>query len=165
MRYDLVVNTFFKDALVNGEITVHNGGEMWRPLVDVRDTALAHIACIEAPLEKVGGQVFNVVFCNYRILELAHYVAHCLKDVCDVKINVEYSDSLNRSYRITGEKITRSIGYRPTFSVQQSLQTMVDKVMRKYDRMELLHPRHYNIAWMRLLYEAEKIIEKTGPIF
>jgi nucleoside-diphosphate-sugar epimerase len=37
MRFDLVVNTFVKDALVSGRLSLHGGGWMWRPLVDVRD--------------------------------------------------------------------------------------------------------------------------------
>ena len=165
MRFDLVVNTFLKDALVKREITVHNGGEMWRPLVDVSDTARAHIVCIEAPIEKVGGQIFNIVYRNYRILELAHYVKFCLKDRCDVTINVEYSDRPNRSYRIDGEKILRVLGFKPTVSVQKSLENMVSTVADRKDLLELLHPRHYNIAWMTLLHEAETIIQKTGPVF
>ncbi|GAG50665.1 unnamed protein product, partial [marine sediment metagenome] len=53
MRYDLVVNTFVKDALSKGCITVHYGGEMWRPLVEVRDVAQAYIVCLRADEEKV----------------------------------------------------------------------------------------------------------------
>jgi nucleoside-diphosphate-sugar epimerase len=165
MRYDLVVNTFLKDAIVKGEINVHNGGEMWRPLVDVRDTALAHIACLEAPLGKVGGQVFNIVFRNYRILELAHYVSHCLKNISEIKINVEYSDRPNRSYRLSADKITRSLGFKPKISVQESLRDMVERVVGKQDNNELLHPKHYNINWMSILHETEKILSTTGSIF
>ena len=119
MRYDLVVNTFFKDGLTKGEISVHNGGEMWRPLVDVEDVALAHVACIEAPIENIRGEVFNVVYRNYRILELAHYVVDCLSKVREVKIKVEYSDRPNRSYRLAGDKIFAATGFKPTISVQR----------------------------------------------
>src|SRR5262249_55307315 len=39
MRYDLVVNTFVSGALSKGHLTIHFGGEMWRPMVDIRDVA------------------------------------------------------------------------------------------------------------------------------
>ncbi|TET12616.1 SDR family oxidoreductase, partial [Candidatus Aerophobetes bacterium] len=43
MRYDLVVNTFVKDALTKGKITIFRGGEMWRPLVDISDVVKAYL--------------------------------------------------------------------------------------------------------------------------
>jgi nucleoside-diphosphate-sugar epimerase len=57
MRFDLVVNTFVKDALTKGSITPYFGGEMWRPLVDIRDAAKAYIACIEADDATVAGAI------------------------------------------------------------------------------------------------------------
>ena len=75
MRFDLVVNTFVKDALLNGKLLLHGGGWMWRPLVDVRDVSDAMIAAYEAPAEKVRGEIFNVLHSNYQIRELAMLVA------------------------------------------------------------------------------------------
>ncbi len=75
MRFDLVVNTFVKDALLSGSLKLHGGGWMWRPLVDIRDCADAMIAAYEAPAEKVRGEIFNVVHSNYQIRELAMIVA------------------------------------------------------------------------------------------
>ncbi|MCX6020333.1 MAG: SDR family oxidoreductase, partial [Chloroflexi bacterium] len=71
MRYDLVVNTFVKDALSRGRLTLHYGGEMWRPLVDVRDAARAYIAAMEARDDLVAGEIFNVSYRNFRVSELA----------------------------------------------------------------------------------------------
>ena len=39
MRFDLVVNAFVLNALQTGCLVLHNGGEMWRPLVSVQDAA------------------------------------------------------------------------------------------------------------------------------
>ncbi|GAH87941.1 unnamed protein product, partial [marine sediment metagenome] len=60
MRYDLVVNTFVRFALSQGFLNLHYGGEMWRPLVDVRDVARAYILAIQADEEAVKGEIFNV---------------------------------------------------------------------------------------------------------
>ena len=79
MRYDLVVNTFVKDALQKGYLHLHYGGQMWRPLVDVRDAARAYVIALEADENIVAGQIFNVVAENYRISELALRVCEALE--------------------------------------------------------------------------------------
>lgn len=163
MRFDLVVNTFLKDGLTKGEITVHCGGEMWRPLVDVQDVSAAHIACIEAPLDKVGGEIFNIVFRNYRILELAHYVVDVLKPVREVKINVDYSHTKSRSYRVSAKKIENEIGFKAVVPVQESLMNMLRQIQDN-KITDLTHPKYYNIEWLKILMEAEEIIKKSGSI-
>lgn len=168
MRFDLVVNTFIKDALTKGEITVHNGGEMWRPLIAAADVARAHIACIEAPIERVDGEVFNLVYRNYRVLELAHFVVQRLKlRGCSAGIRVEYSDQPNRSYRISGDKIADRIGFRAEISVQDAIDEVLARVLDDNGRLtaNITHPRHYNIEWMTLLHEAEMLVSATGPVY
>jgi nucleoside-diphosphate-sugar epimerase len=165
MRYDLVVNTFVKSALLTGKMTLHYGGEMWRPLVDVRDVARAYIASLEAPEEKVRGEIFNVSFHNVRISELALRVRAALRQVgCDAEIVPDYGYHGVRSYRVSSAKIQRVLDFRPKVTIEESVKDMV-KQIQKYGYTDYDNPRYYNIRWMRLLEEAHKVISVTGAVF
>lgn len=165
MRYDLVVNTFLRYALDKGYIDLHFGGEMWRPLIEVKDAARAYIACIEAEEEKVKGQIFNVAIRNYRVSELALHVREVLRDLgINVDIRSRYSYKGVRSYRVSTGKIERILNFSPVVSVEESVKNMVEKI-NEYGYTDFDNPRYYNIKWMRLLEEAEKIIKVTGLVF
>lgn len=166
MRYDLVVNTMVRDAMDKGKIKVFCGGEQWRPLVDITDAARAHIACLEAPEEKVRGEIFNLSFKNYRVLELAHWVEKVYKDLGlgEIKIEVDYTERKDRSYRISAKKISDVLGFTPTVSVADSIKTMIENI-KKWGYTDFYHPRYYNISWMMLLSEMEKILKTMGKIF
>jgi nucleoside-diphosphate-sugar epimerase len=165
MRYDLVVNTFVKDALSKGYLTLHYGGEMWRPLADVRDAARAYIALIRADAPRINGQIFNLVTGNFRISELALRVREALKAAgVTAEIRTDYSYKGVRNYRVSGRKLDRTLNFRPTISVEESVQTMVQEIRRsKYTDFD--NPRYYNISWMKLLEEAHGIIQITGSVF
>jgi len=165
MRYDLVVNTFVKDALTKGKITVFRGGEMWRPLIDIRDVVRAYICCLESPEEKVKGQIFNISYDNFRISELAYRVREALKDIgIKVEIEVDYTPVNVRSYRVSTRKMESLLGFHPAYSVEDSVKNMVEMI-NKYNYTDFLNPRYYNIQWMKLLEEVEGIIKNTGSIF
>lgn len=157
MRYDLVVNTFVKDAFSNGVLNLHMGGEMWRPLLEIRDAARAYIACVEAPADKVRGEIFNVVNQNFRISEVGLRVREALRpfDV-DVDLKPTYGISGVRNYRVSGDKIGRVLGFQPSISIEDSVTDLVTQ-MRRHDYTDFANPRYYNIQWMTLLEEA------TGP--
>ena len=164
MRYDLVVNTFMRDAIGKGSLTVHAGGEMWRPLVDVTDLCRVYIACVEAPDEKVHGKIFNVVGKNYRILELAHWVREALKPIKKVEIEVDYTTYKTRSYRVSGERIQSVLGVKPLVGVKESVEQMLRQV-EEYKQMDLYNPRYYNIEWMTLLSDMESTLKRIGGVF
>jgi len=164
MRYDLVVNTFVKDALMNGSLKVFCGGEMWRPLVDVTDAAKAYICCVEAPEHKVHGQIFNLVFKNYRILELAHWVREAFKPIKKLEIEVDYSHYRTRSYRVSGQKIETVLGFKPSVPVKESVEQMV-KMIQKNGFTDFLNPKYYNIQWLMLLSEMEGRLKRMGSVF
>ena len=164
MRYDLVVNTFVRDALVKGVLTVNAGGEMWRPLVDVTDLCRVYIACVDAPDESVHGKVLNVVGKNYRVLELAHWVREALKPLKKVDIEVDYSNFNTRSYRVSGQRVETELGVKPLMGVKESVEHMV-KMIHQHNQTDFYSPKYYNIAWMTLLSEMEETIKRIGGVF
>src|ERR1700759_3519044 len=71
MRFDLTVNEFTRDLWADRALEVF-GEQFWRPYVHVRDAARGIRTVLEAPVEAVRGQVFNVGDSheNYRKLDL-----------------------------------------------------------------------------------------------
>jgi nucleoside-diphosphate-sugar epimerase len=165
MRFDLVVNTFLKDALTRGRITIHYGGEMWRPLVDVRDAARAYMACIEADDDKVRGQVFNVIFRNMRISELALRVKDVLAEH-GVKIEIapDYGYTGVRNYRVSARKIAQVLDFRPVVTIEESVGNALTK-LQGLNPAQLEEPRYYNIRWLKLLEEAETVLGAQGALW
>jgi len=164
MRFDLVVNTFVKDALLSGELTLHGGGTMWRPLVDVRDCADAMISALEGPAEKVRGGIFNVVHSNYRIRDLAIAVADSMHSAGrSVTLREASAPTLTRDYRCANEKLPATLGYRPQRSVEDAVIDMLRRIDRD-DHAYLTDPRHRNIDWMELLGELEPQRQPTLPL-
>ncbi|HEX9235681.1 MAG TPA: SDR family oxidoreductase, partial [Actinomycetota bacterium] len=109
MRYDLVVNSFVKDAMQSGSLSVHFGGEMWRPLIDVKDVARAYVMALESDADLIRGEIFNLTAGNYRISELALRVQAALAHLGrPVELDVDYSYRLVRSYRVSAEKALRA---------------------------------------------------------
>jgi nucleoside-diphosphate-sugar epimerase len=165
MRYDLVVNTFVKDAMSKGYVRLHYGGEMWRPLVDIRDAARAYIALLQAESDAVNGQVFNLVFGNFRISELALRIREALRELgVHAEIQPDYAYKGVRNYRVTGEKLYKVLNFRPKVTVEESVRTMVQEI-RRGACADFENPKYYNINWMRLLEEAQKVIQVTGSVF
>jgi nucleoside-diphosphate-sugar epimerase len=165
MRYDLVVNTFVKDALQKGRISLHYGGEMWRPLADVRDAARAYITLLQAPPERINGQIFNVVYRNFRISELALRVRESLASLgIDVEIATDYHYRGIRNYRVSGRRMFEELKFQPNLTIEESVRDMVENI-RRYKYEDFDNPRYYNIAWMRLLEQAQAVIRITGSVF
>lgn len=164
MRYDLVVNTFVKDALQLGAITLHNGGEMWRPLVDIADAVQAYVACLEAKESVVNGLIFNVSHRNMRISELALRVQNVLKQF-GIKLEIvpDYENRNVRSYRVSASKIGEELGVRSATSVESSVAKMIEGIQR-FGYTDFENPKYYNIRWLMLLDETYKTLQPEGSV-
>jgi nucleoside-diphosphate-sugar epimerase len=167
MRFDLVVNTFVKDAIVLRRLYLHGGGWMWRPLVDVEDVARAHVLALEAPLDLLRGQIFNVLEENYQIRQLAMLVAGSLS-LLDPPIRVDLQETplpgLVRNYRMSNAKLSNALGFTPSRTVLESIASMLE--LLPVDRLEDYgDPRYYNIRWMTLLEDIHLEQRRFASIY
>ncbi len=164
MRFDLVVNTFVKDALLGGALRLHGGGWMWRPLVDIQDCADAMIASYEAPAEKVRGEIFNVVHSNYQIRELAMIVAGSVQ-LAGRQVTLEEvpSPKLTRDYECANAKLSTTLGFIPRRSVLDAVSHLLDHIDPE-NREQLTDPRGYNIRWLELLHSIKPTVDSFESV-
>jgi nucleoside-diphosphate-sugar epimerase len=165
MRYDLVVNTFVKDALLNGALQLHGGGWMYRPLTDIQDVSDAMIAAYEAPAERVRGEIFNVVHSNYQIRELALIVAGSvqIKTGSPIALEEVSAPKLVRNYECSNAKLSTRLGFIPSRSVLEAVTELLEKVEGQ-DRAALTDPRAYNIRWLELLAEVKPRLDQFQTV-
>lgn len=165
MRYDLVVNTFVKDALLNKKLTLHDGGHMWRPLVDVRDVATAHVVVASAPADKVAGKLFNVVQDNYQVKDLARTVAAGVEPIVgQIELTSAPATGRKRDYRCSNARLTEATGWTPSRTPTDSVAGVLEHI-GKIDGQEMLHPRYYNLRWMQLLTEVRESLYPYTRVF
>jgi nucleoside-diphosphate-sugar epimerase len=162
MRFDLVVNIFVLHAWRKRLLTVHGSGEVWRPLLHIRDAVDAYLHLLSAPTGKIRGEAFNLVHKNYRVLELAHWVAETLEQHRGVEVGVKRDrsagDSL-RSYYVDGEKITRTLGFKPERGVAQATLEMWDALERgEFGDEPENDARYFNIRWLKDTYAEEGVV-------
>ncbi len=125
-RFDLVANLFSAKAVTDKEITVFNG-EQWRPFVNTRDIARAFLAVLEAPISKVGGEVFNVGdnVQNYTLSQLGKTVAIAMPGTT---VHEKRNQDDLRNYRVRFDKIERTLSYRAVVSLEEGIREIVDAV-------------------------------------
>ncbi len=165
MRFDLVVNTFVRAGLTNGEFTLHGGGEMWRPLVDVNDVAQAHITVLEAPADRVRSQVFNVLHDNYQIADAATLVRQGLERAGHtIEVRTVPAPANVRDYRLDGTKIAKALNFKPEVGIDAA----VDRMLQEFNdasRSDLAHPKYSNIEWMTILDDVARQLRDRGEVF
>jgi len=159
------VNAFTLSALQTGQLVLHNGGEMWRPLLSIQDAAAAYQLMLEAPAEKISGEIFNVTNGNFRISELALRVQNKLSEM-DVpcEIRPDYNFRNLRSCQASGEKIAQHLGFKPQVTVEQTVEDLVQKIRGGAFR-DPNKPEFHNIRWLDLLEETRTSVGRAESVF
>ena len=160
MRYDLVANTFTKDAFTNRRVIVHAGGRTWRPLLHILDAVDAYVAVLKGPRERLHAQIFNVLSGNFQVIKIAHEVRRALEVPKGIHLNMEVQHvGTVRSYRVAGEKFKETLGVEVERSISSAVGQMWDELEMGID---CDHPIHYNIRWLELLVDMQRRIREMG---
>jgi nucleoside-diphosphate-sugar epimerase len=125
IRFDLVVNNLVAWAFTTGEVMLKSDGSPWRPLVHVKDIALAYVAALEAPREAIHAAAFNVGLTteNYQIHEIAEMVRQV---VPGSKVSFAPGAAPDkRCYRVDCNLIARALhGFKPQWTVRRGIEEL-----------------------------------------
>jgi nucleoside-diphosphate-sugar epimerase len=129
MRFDLTVNEFTRDLWAGRELEVF-GEQFWRPYVHVADAARAIRMILEAPSERVAGEVFNVGHSdeNYRKLDLVEIITARLPEA---NVSYVHRDEDPRDYKVSFEKIRRELGFEPRIRVPGGVDELIEGLERE----------------------------------
>lgn len=76
LRNDLIVNTMTSSVFTTDEVIVEGTGDLWRPLIHVKDLVNIFLEVLVAPKKLVHNQIINVGFTNenYTVNQVADIV-------------------------------------------------------------------------------------------
>lgn len=144
-RLDVVVNIFTNLAFHNKEITIFGGSQL-RPNIHIKDMVEAYLILINAPIEKITGNIFNAGDENKSVLELAETVKQVIGS--DVNLIKSHSDD-NRSYHISSDKIKKELGFTTNYSIKNAAEDLKIAFENKTLSDTLSNEFYFNIKRMQ----------------
>jgi len=164
MRFDLAINGMVLGFFKNGKIPIMRDGKQWRPFVHVKDTSNAFIKILESDSELVNGQIFNVGSGeqNVQVFDLAGLVAESI----NLPFNYEwYGSPDTRSYRVSFDKIQRTLNYRPSYTPKEGSKEVFEAL--KGGKLSADDPKTITVKWYQHLLEMHtflKDVEINGAL-
>jgi len=109
---------------------------------------------LEAPGDKVAGEVFNVGGDenNHRISEIGEIVANV---VGEVQVNLQNEIPDPRNYRVSFEKIRRVIGFVPEYTVRDGVREVASAMRADFNLRTHMDPMFHNVQALRQALERE----------
>lgn len=144
LRIDIVLNNLVGWSVTTGNIRILSDGTPWRPIVHIEDISQAFALVLEAPLELVHNQAYNVGTDseNYQVRDLAAIV----QEVAPAS-KVEYAGQGGpdpRNYRVNFAKFMRAFpAFRPRWTALKGAQELYDAYRAENLTPEGLQGRKY----------------------
>jgi nucleoside-diphosphate-sugar epimerase len=151
LRLDLSVNILTNHAVTNNKILVF-GGTQLRPNLHIQDYCDAVELLLTAPNERIQRETFNVGYQNLSIMDIAKLVKRTVQDEFadrpEIAIVVTASDD-NRSYHINSDKVFRTLGFRPRYSVEDAVRGLCQAFREGTIPDSMADDRYYNIRTLK----------------
>ena len=124
-RFDLIVNQFVLDAFTKRELIIYQRGYS-RSFVHVRDVVRGLILGLEAPPEKIKGQIFNLGTDdgNYTKNEIVGLVIKRLPETVVTYKDLTFGGDM-RDITVSYSKIRRELGFNPALTVDDGVREVV----------------------------------------
>ncbi len=157
-RFDLVLNNLCGLAWTTKEIRMTSDGTPWRPLVHGLDIGRAIACALDAPVEAIENEVFNIGSNeqNYRVRDIAEKVARVFAG-CTLTFGTNGAD--NRSYRVNFDKVRKHL---PDFECEWDADRGVEQFHALFQRIQFTKELFELPAFTRLK-QLQHLI-RTGQI-
>lgn len=147
MRFDLVINLFIAQAILNGKITVF-GGNQYRPFLHVDDAAESLVFSLEKNLTGT----YNVISENFTILEAAKKIQSVIG--CEIEISNENEDK--RNYKVSADKI-KQMG----FLSKKNIESAIDEISEAIKKGEIKDFMENKYSNYKTLFGSKDMQEKV----
>jgi nucleoside-diphosphate-sugar epimerase len=157
MRFDLAVNGMALELFKTAKILVR-GKSNTRPMLHLKDTARAYESVINAPNEKIAGQIFNVGSDeqNFQMDNLAQEVGNSIgkEFVLELKDTTDH-----RSYTASFKKIKKTLGFETKFTVKDG----ATEIYNALETGELTDSKKtITVEWYKYLQSAHMISKQVS---
>ncbi|MEM6961037.1 MAG: SDR family oxidoreductase [Myxococcota bacterium] len=145
LRLDVVVNILTNHAAHNRRIRVFGGSQM-RPNIHISDMVDAYLHVLEQPAQAIDGEVFNVGYDNFTVMELAETVRQAVD--AEIPIEVVPTDDI-RSYHVSSEKIRSRLSFFPKKTVADAVQDLLQAFDQNKVSEPLTNSLYFNLKRMQ----------------
>jgi len=168
-RFDLVVNLLTAKAVFDKKITLY-GGDQWRPFVHVEDAARSVLVVLESPIDRVGGEIFNIGGnrLNYTLQQVGEIIHKLVPGSELLELG---TNSDRRNYRVDFSKVEKTVGYTPKWKLEDGITQVItairDGVVSDYNlpaysnvkilNQEMINQLGKNDGW------AKRVIQSVEP--
>jgi nucleoside-diphosphate-sugar epimerase len=126
MRFDLTVSEFTRELALGRALEVYDA-DTWRPYCHVSDISRGIAAVLDAPAERVGGEVFNLGGDDSNHTKRS-IVESALAALGGGEVKWSEGGADARNYRVSFSKIQARLGFFPAETVDGAVRQLANSI-------------------------------------